>query len=63
MIVTLDIPDETNAIAFTLIATNAVYRNVLTYCMDVQKHKKAKATMTWSEGFTVEFIEGGDADG
>lgn len=62
MIVTLDLPDETNVIAFTLIATNAVYRNVLTYCMDVQKHKKAKATMTWNEGFTVEFIEGGDAE-
>lgn len=66
MIVTLDLPDETNAMTVTLVATSASYTNIETFGMDLQKYHSAKATLKWDKGFDVtissEIKRGGDAE-
>lgn len=66
MIVTLDLPDETNAMTVTLVATSAKYTNIATFGMDLQKYNTAKATLKWDEGFDVTISSktkwGGDAE-
>lgn len=63
MIVTLDLPDETNAMTVTLVATSTSYRNIATFGMDLQKDNTVKATLKWDEGFTVNISNGTKREG